>query len=98
MNEKQPPRLGTLLLERLGPQNEALAGDLVEEYRSGRSSVWYWWQVLTSIVIGAGKELWSHNSLGVQVAATLIGMQTFLGYGWSVLWYQTMLSTRVQEF
>jgi hypothetical protein len=98
MNAKQPPRLGTLLLERLGPQNEALAGDLAEEYRSGRSPVWYWWQVLTSIVIGAGRELWSHKWLGIQVPATLIGIQTFLGYGWSVLWYRTTLSARVQEF
>ena len=40
-----PPRLATLLLNWLAPGNEALRGDLDEEFRNGRGSRWYWRQV-----------------------------------------------------
>ena len=98
MTVRHPPRAGNLLLERLGPQNDALIGDLAEEYRSGRSAAWYWRQVLTSVVMGAGQQLWSDKWLGVQAAATCVGLQTFLAYLWRMLWYQTTLSTTVQAF
>ena len=35
MTARQPPRLGRLILERLGPRNDALAGDLSEEIACG---------------------------------------------------------------
>jgi hypothetical protein len=44
-----PPRLAVALLERLAPRNEALAGDLAEEFRLGRSRTWYWRQVLAAV-------------------------------------------------
>jgi hypothetical protein len=46
---RRPPRLASLLLDQFAPGNEALHGDLDEEYSSGRSSVWYWQQVLAAI-------------------------------------------------
>jgi hypothetical protein len=46
---RRPPRLASLLLERFAPGNEALHGDLDEEFSSGRSSVWYWRQVMAAI-------------------------------------------------
>jgi len=95
---KQPPRLGTLVLQRLGPQNDALAGDLAEEYRAGRSAAWYWWQVLASVVVGATRDLWTHKWLGVHVVAAYVGIQAFLGYAWRFIWFNTPLSSRVQEF
>ena len=52
-----PPRLAMLLLDRLAPPDEELAGDLVEEYQSGRSRVWFWRQAVTAIAIGAGKSV-----------------------------------------
>jgi len=54
MNSRKPPRLANLLLERLRyfERNEALAGDLQEEFASGRSGRWYWRQALQ--VIGRG--------------------------------------------
>ena len=38
MNRRRPPKLATWLLDRLGytHRNAALAGDLLEEFRSGR--------------------------------------------------------------
>jgi hypothetical protein len=76
MNASTPPRLATALLERLGPRDEALIGDLVEEYRSGRSSAWYWGQVLTAIVIGTASEVRAHKLVAVRVFAI----------GWIVGW------------
>jgi len=42
---RTPPFLARRILERLGADDEALIGDLVEEYRRGRSRAWYWSQV-----------------------------------------------------
>jgi hypothetical protein len=46
---RRAPRLASLLLERFAPGNEALHGDLDEEFSGGRSSAWYWRQVMTAI-------------------------------------------------
>jgi hypothetical protein len=53
MRQSNPPRLATWMLEHLTPtgRNDALAGDLLEEFRSGRSAIWYWRQVLACISI-----------------------------------------------
>lgn len=47
MKRREPPPLGSWMLEHLtsGDRDEALAGDLLEVYRSGRSNGWYWRQV-----------------------------------------------------
>ena len=42
MSRTQPPRFAQLLLQRFGPSNPALQGDLAEEYQEGRSASWYW--------------------------------------------------------
>ena len=41
-----PPRLARLLLDWLAPGNDALRGDLDEEFAAGRGSRWYWQQVV----------------------------------------------------
>jgi hypothetical protein len=46
---RRAPRLASLLLERFAPGNEALHGDLDEEFSGGRSSAWYWRQVIAAI-------------------------------------------------
>lgn len=62
MNRSDPPRIASWLLEHLifGNRNEALAGDLQESYRAGRSNGWYWRQVLSAIIIGVGESLLRH--------------------------------------
>lgn len=53
-NSVDPPKLATWLLEQFSPvpQNAPLAGDLIEAFRQGRSSGWYWRQVFWAILIG----------------------------------------------
>jgi hypothetical protein len=48
---RRPPRLASLLLARLAPNNEALHGDLEEEFARGRTSAWYWRQVMGAIAL-----------------------------------------------
>ena len=52
-----PPRIASWLLERLGPENGPLAGDVREEYQRGRSTVWYWRQVLLAIAFNEPKRV-----------------------------------------
>jgi len=46
---KQPPKLATTLLRGLTNPDEAVLGDLVENFRSGHSRRWYWRQVIDLI-------------------------------------------------
>jgi hypothetical protein len=54
MKSSKPPALATWLVEHLipGSRNEALAGDLLEQFGQGRSVAWYWRQVLVAILTG----------------------------------------------
>ena len=49
--------LALWLLGRLAHRNEPLAGDLVEQFREGRSVLWLWFQVLYGIANGSFREL-----------------------------------------
>jgi hypothetical protein len=53
MTSTAPPRVATWMLLHLmpGDHDEALAGDLLESFRAGSSSVWYSRQVLVAILI-----------------------------------------------
>jgi hypothetical protein len=72
MNRRRPPKLATWLLDRLGytRHNAALAGDLLEEFRSGRSGAWYWRQ--TAMVIANG-VVRSTNVQQAYLRSVLIG-------------------------
>jgi hypothetical protein len=48
-----------------GYRNEALAGDLLEEFRSGRSAGWYWRQVLGAIAIGLYRAAGNHGTVAL---------------------------------
>jgi len=65
-----PPLITTWILEHLVPgnRNDALYGDLQEEFRNGRTSSWYRRQVLAAFVIGCFVEMRS-RSLALVFAA-----------------------------
>jgi len=53
MKRTEPPPLATWILEHCTPadRDEALAGDLIENYHFGRSDSWYWRQTLSACAI-----------------------------------------------
>jgi hypothetical protein len=59
MTESKPPVLASWMLEHLlwGGRNEALAGDLLEEFQRGRSVAWYWRQVFGAILASFSSEV-----------------------------------------
>jgi hypothetical protein len=65
MRRREPPSLATWMLEHLTPagRDEALGGDLLEEFRRGRSEGWYWWQVLSACSVAWLNSLRARGSL-----------------------------------
>lgn len=53
MTERLPPRLAVWLLKHFGSgaDNEALLGDLAEQYVEKRSPMWYWRQAIGAILV-----------------------------------------------
>jgi len=72
---RKAPRAAAALLDLLGPQHEALAGDLLEGYRSGRSKAWYWREALTAIVVASFEDIRAHKVLAARSVVV----------GWSAL-------------
>jgi hypothetical protein len=56
MKKRSPPRLALALLDRFGPQDDILAGDLVEEFERGRSRRWFWRQALLAAASGTARD------------------------------------------
>jgi hypothetical protein len=79
MKSSVPPVLATWLLKhvRFINTDEAIAGDLLEEFTQGRSAAWYCRQVLLAIVVGFGKEVRVHWILAIR--ATIVGLAAITG-------------------
>ena len=86
MSSSHPPRVAHWLLERWasGPQRESLVGDMLEQYRRGRSATWYWRQTVSAIVTSFAAGSWQHKWLAVSVTV----LSVYLGdiYMFSRLW------------
>ena len=90
-NSLEPPRLATWLLERFSPagKNAPLAGDLIEGFKQGRSSSWYWRQVLWAIAMASAhllRKQWGFLAYavacgGLVSAACFLAFATFAGRG-----------------
>jgi hypothetical protein len=76
MKHRTPPKLATALLKLFGPRDPAFAGDLEEEFRSGKSSEWYWRQVVSVLWASLCREIRGHP---VPCALCLL-------VGWFVRW------------
>jgi hypothetical protein len=53
----EPPKLATALPRRIVANQPALVGDLLEQFRLGRSRWWYWQQVLALLGCRSWREL-----------------------------------------
>jgi hypothetical protein len=86
MSSSQPPRLANWLLHHLasGPKPESLVGDLIEQYRNGRSATWYWRQVLTAILVGVTRDIRAHKLLAIR--AVVIGHLLYFLFSFPVNW------------
>jgi hypothetical protein len=80
-----PPALATALLELLIPPRTSagLIGDLIEEYRNGRSRTWYWQQTIVALMMSAFREGREHK---LQAGSAIV-----LGYlcGASLCYFMT---------
>ena len=65
----RPPVLATWLLERFCA-DVALAGDLVEQYREGKSVAWYWKQAIAAVSVYSVSQILEHKWLAVRAIAT----------------------------
>jgi hypothetical protein len=68
MRSTRPPKIPRWLLRHFGssPKNDAVIGDLDEQYQRGRSLLWYWRQVLLAIVEGFVAEIRLHKLLAIR--------------------------------
>lgn len=79
MRSAQPPIMATWLLTQFGcsPNNDAVIGDLAEQYHQGQTSIWYWKQTLIAIIRSVFREIGSHKWLvfrAVVVGWIMIGL------------------------
>jgi hypothetical protein len=65
MRRSEPPPLATWLLEHCVPadHSDELAGDLLEDFRAGRSDSWYWQQTLSACAVSWGEGLRARMTL-----------------------------------
>ena len=78
MRSTHPPAIATWMLGYLTlGKNEALAGDLLEEFRLGRPRSWYWRQVVAAITLGWAKGLRNHWLLVVFAALWTVSAPVF---------------------
>jgi hypothetical protein len=61
----RPPRLALVLLSQFVPEQEALIGDLLEEYERRRSRLWFWRQTLVAVVVGRSSRRSPARPLGL---------------------------------
>jgi hypothetical protein len=54
---KQPPALAHWLLTRFGSVDDALVGDIFQEWSTGRSTAWFWHQTLSAIACATVREI-----------------------------------------
>jgi hypothetical protein len=82
---KEPPRIPTWMLKHFGscPENDALLGDLAEQYLRKDSALWYWRQAMKAIPVSLFKEIRAHKRIAAR--ALLTGWVTWILCSFSIL-------------
>jgi hypothetical protein len=72
MTSNQPPRIATWMLKHFGSgsDNEALLGDLAEQYVQKDSPMWYWRQTMKAIPVSFFKEIRGHKGIAARALLT----------------------------
>jgi hypothetical protein len=81
---EQPPRFATWMLKHFGcsPSNDAILGDLVEQYQQGQSALWYCKQVFSTIVVSFFRDVWEHKRLAfLSILAGIACLQLWSFFG-----------------
>ena len=73
MTSKHPPRIATWMLKHFGsgPNNDAVLGDLAEQYLQKDSAMWYWRQAMKAIPVNFFEEIRGHKWIAAR--ALLMG-------------------------
>jgi hypothetical protein len=74
MSERLPPKIAAWLLRKWGSRYhaESLAGDLIEQYREGRSRAWYWKQAAAAVSVAQARAIRASASAAGRLLARLI--------------------------
>ena len=80
MTPRRPPALAQTLLEWVDPANAPLHGDLLEEFASGRSRLWYWQQVFGAAAVALVRPVRAHGLSGLEPAMLGVIMLCMLGF------------------
>src|SRR5207249_2264224 len=76
---KQPPVIATWMLKHFGsgPSNDAVLGDLAEQYLQKDSAMWYWRQAMKAIAVSLFHEIRSHKPTAATALLTSWGIWIF---------------------
>jgi len=68
----RPPKIARWLLEHFGcsPNNDAVLGDLAEQYLRKHSVMWYWRQAMKAITVSLFNEIRGHKQIAARALLT----------------------------
>lgn len=70
-----------------GPNNDALLGDLAEQYVRKESALWYWRQTMKAIPVSLLREIRTHKRIAARALLTGWGLWVF-----SLIWFFPFIS------
>ena len=81
MRSSLPPKVANWLLARFDV-DEALIGDLVEEYGRDHSRAWFWRQTVVAVIKTGATDVHSHKLIAIR--AVVIGWMVESLVGWTM--------------
>ena len=92
MTASRPPAIATWLLYHLvlGSHNEAVTGDLLEEFKNRQSVAWYWRQAIWAILLSFLTELRNQR--------LIVGYAAVWTFAVSLVWKHIKMSPQLGAF